>query len=256
MSDVPPSAALGVGADEYLAPDIPHGLPWREVPIVEPDDPRVGAVALITDQPETFEVPIVAWPTNGRRPLDPGTGTGGGTVQGTFGCTWDGAVLFGSNQAVDGRYVLGWSTAPESAGDAPPGRPDQVLLWHINYHPDGGQLFWSRAHQPFVVLAIPPGSDPDLDQAIAIRAPGDLGVCLLPNVWHDGVFPVDGDGTFVTRQGAVHARLSCNLATEHGLLLRIPLGQRDRGGRRSDDSVSARERRGEGVQAAGQAVDV
>jgi ureidoglycolate hydrolase len=93
----------------------------------------------------------------------------------------------------------------------------------VNHHPDGGQLFASNDGRPFLVPAIPAGADPDLDRAVVIRSDGDLGVCLRPGVWHDGVYPASGDGDFLTRQGRVHARISCDVAVEFGCLLRIPL---------------------------------
>lgn len=87
----------------------------------------------------------------------------------------------------------------------------------------GGQLFASVDGKPFLVPAVPAGPDPDLSQAVAIRSDGSVGICLRPGVWHDGVYPESGDGEFLTRQGAVHARVSASLATEFGCLLRVPL---------------------------------
>ncbi len=214
----------GVSADEYLEPAVAPGLPWRDLPVIDARDPGVADLVLVVDgDPERFAVPIVPWPVNGGRPLDPDTGTGGGVIEGTFSCWWEGARLYGRNQAVGGHYLLGWSRAPEQA-DGPHGAAQQVVIWHVNYHPDGGQLFASREGHPFLVPAIPPGVDPDLQQAVALYCDGTYAVCLRPGVWHDGVFPAKGDGTFLTRQGAVHARISADLGSEFGCLLRIPLG--------------------------------
>ena len=138
---------------------------------------------------------------------------------------WQGGQLWATNEAIGGRYVIGLATPPEDcdswllSGSA----PEQVLLWHLNYHPDGGQLFASVDGKPFLVPAVPAGPDPDLSQAVAIRSDGSVGVCLRAGVWHDGVYPESGDGEFLTRQGAVHARVSASLATEFGCLLRVPL---------------------------------
>ena len=216
--------AAGVSDEEYLAPEVPAGLPWRDLPVVDVHNPAVADLAVaVTDDPRTFPVPIVAWPIEGGRALDPGTGVGGGLVQGRFSCRWDGARLPASNEAVGGRYVIGFATAPEHADEPFSGPAEQILLWHVNHHPDGGQLFASLDGRPFLVPAIPPGSDPDLDRAVAIRSDGSVAVCLLPEVWHDGVYPESGDGEFLTRQGAVHARISASVAQEFGCLLRVPL---------------------------------
>jgi hypothetical protein len=40
---------------------------------------------------------------------------------------------------------------------------------------------------------------------------------------HEGVFPVTATGRFFDKQGKVHARVSCDLAREHGVLLAVPL---------------------------------
>ncbi len=223
---------LGHGAtpEEYLAPSVPAGLPWRDLPVLDARDPSLAELlAVVEGDPRAFDVPIVPWPFDGARPLDPGTGVGGGVTEGEFTCWWEGRRLLASNQAVDGRYVLGFSCAPEHADDPPDGRSgdvpvrDQVLLWHVNHHPDGGQLFASLDGEPFLVPAIPPGESPDLDRAVVARSDGSFGLCLQPGVWHDGVYPCHGDGRFLTRQGRVHARVSADLADELGCLLRIPL---------------------------------
>jgi len=198
----------------------------RDLPVVDVRDARVAALAeVVTGDPRGFQVPVEPWPVLGNRVLDPGTGVGGGVAEGMFRSWWQSGQLWATNEAIGGRYVIGLATPPEDrdswllAGS----EPEQVLLWHLNYHPDGGQLFASVDGKPFLVPAVPAGPDPDLSQAVAIRSDGSVGICLRAGVWHDGVYPESGDGEFLTRQGSVHARVSASLATEFGCLLRVPL---------------------------------
>jgi ureidoglycolate lyase len=217
-------AGEGVTTEQYLDPDIPTGLPWRDLPVVDARDPSArGLVEVVEGDPSDFEVPIVPWPVSGARRLDPGTGVEGGTTEGEFTCTWHGDRLVAVNSAVGGRYVIGYSCAPEDATDAGSGPATQVMLWHLNHHPDGGQLFASVDGRPFLVPVVPAGDDPDLDRAVAVASDGSFAVCVRPEVWHDGVYPRSGDGRFWTRQGRVHARVSADISAEFGCLLRVPL---------------------------------
>lgn len=200
--------------DELADPNIDRNLPRIAVPTIDVDDPAACGLAIAVEDPETFAVPLVAWPVAGGRPLDQGTGVGGGSVEGRFACVWDAGRLVATNDAVAGRYVIG-------LGDE--GRQDRVLLWHVNQHPDGGQLFWSPDGAPFIVPAAPPGEPFDPNSVRALRSDGSVGICLLPGVWHDGVYPIDGDGAFRTRQGAVHARVSIDVAAELAVLLDVTL---------------------------------
>lgn len=63
----------------------------------------------------------------------------------------DGDILYGVNEAFGGRYILGYTVQPEHAQTGHDRKPGQILLWHSNYHPDGGQLFFPLDRQPFVV---------------------------------------------------------------------------------------------------------
>lgn len=64
--------------------------------------------------------------------------------------------------------------------------PKRVLLWHANYHPDGGQLFFPLDSTPYVVQ-------------LATKA------------------------RFYDAQGSVLARVSVNFPNEFGVFLEIPL---------------------------------
>jgi len=213
----------GVTAAEYLDPTIAHGLPWRDLPVVDGRDASLAGMVEIAPDPATFDVPIVPWPVSGSRTLDPGTGVEGGTTEGEFVTTWEGRRLRARNAAVGGDYVIGLGDAPERLDAAGDGSPRQILLWHLNHHPDGGQLFWSPERRPFLVPVAPVGDSPDLGRAVVARSDGSFGICVLPGVWHDGVYPERGDGRFVTRQGRVHARVSADVAAEFGCLLRVEL---------------------------------
>ena len=106
------------GEIDYLNPDVPPELPWHEVPLVVADEDSVAAYGRLVDDPDDCDIQIVQWPAPGWRPVDPGTGDEGGTVEGIFHSGWCGQVLRAQNDAVSGDYVLGWSTNPGEASEA------------------------------------------------------------------------------------------------------------------------------------------
>jgi ureidoglycolate lyase/seryl-tRNA synthetase len=209
---------------DYLSPDVPAELPWHEVPLVHADQTSVAPFGRLVDDPDGCRIEIVQWPAQGWRPVDAGTGDEGGTVEGVFTSAWHGQVLRAQNDAVGGDYVLGWSTNPGSAAEtAGEEVPRRLLLWHMNYHPDGGQMFYPLDGKPFVVPVAPPGDDITPQDVVALYCDGSHGLYIHPGIWHDGVFTVSGQQSFRDRQGRVHARVSCNFAREFGVFLNVPL---------------------------------
>ncbi|MFP6705797.1 MAG: ureidoglycolate lyase [Alphaproteobacteria bacterium] len=195
-----------------------------EIPLVIATDASVADYGCLVDNPNDFEIEIVRWPAPGWRPVDTDTGDEGGFVEGNFQGEWRGDVLYGKNDAVGGHYVLGWSTDPQTASaQKQTVHRDRVLLWHLNYHPDGGQLFFPLDAKPFVVPLALPGDDLRLDKVIAFWCDGHRGLYIHPNIWHEGIFPVADKQRFLDRQGRVHARISCDIGAEFGVYLSVPL---------------------------------
>ena len=126
-------------------------------------------------------------------------------------------------------YLDGLGAPPESARRAAPAAGDgsAIYLWMSDYHPDGGQLFWPREPVPFVVClgSKEHGDDIRPEHMRAFAVPEGRGVYIHPGTWHNGVYvsPAHAPATFLTRQGRVHARVSCSWAAERGTLLRVPL---------------------------------
>ncbi len=163
------------------------------------------------------------WPAQGSRPVDEDSGDEGGTTQGVFVSEWRGDVLYGRNEAVDGHYVLAYADEPTRADESHRRPPERMLLWHCNYHPDGGQLFFPLDRRPFFVPLALPGDDVQPEQFVCFRFDGTQGLYIHPNVWHEGVFAQSGTQRFFDQQGAVHARVSVDFAREFGCLLEAPL---------------------------------
>ena len=177
-----------IAAAEYLAPDVPRELPWHSVPLVRATAESLKGYGRLVDDRRDYPIEIVTWPVAGWRQCDPGTGNEGGTTHGQFDFWWEGDVLYGKNQAVGSQYLLGWSQNPGAANPSGAAQHSRVLLWHANYHPDGGH-----------------------------------GLYIHPNVWHEAVFPLAARASFYDEQGKVHARVSCNIAAEFGVFLAVPL---------------------------------
>ncbi len=221
----------GFGSMSSVRPDVPRyddppvgaGLRLVEAPLVVATSESLRGYGRLIADPAQCEIQITRWPSTGRRPVDPDCGDEGGTTQGIFVSRWEGGRLHGSNAAVGGAYVLGYARRPDDPADVPGGANQRVLLWHANYHPDGGQLFFPRARAPFVVPLAHPGDDVRPEHFVAFWFDGSHGLYIHPNIWHEGVFPCGESGEFFDRQGAVHARVSCEFPREFGCLLSVPL---------------------------------
>lgn len=182
-----------------------------------------GFGKLVDDYAST-KIEIVTWPAQGWRPIDPNTGNEGGTTEGIFKFRWKGAVLHGRNTAVNDSYILGWSRYPtEASEEANDSRRSEVYIRHANYHPDGGQLFYPQARQPFVAPLALPGDDVRPSDFVGFYFDGSAGLYIHPGVWHEAIIPLDNSADFLDKQGRVHARVSCDFDKEFETYLCCPL---------------------------------
>ena len=206
-------------ATDYLNPGLPPGLERVTMPVVDASAESLRGYGRLVDDPKDCAIEIVRWPQRGRRPIDDDTGDQGGTTEGVFVSEWRGDILYGRNEAVGGHYVLAYAEPPESARTDHARPPRRMMLWHANYHPDGGQLFFPLDRAPFLVPLALPGDDVTPASFVCFRFAGDRGLYIHPDVWHEGVFGVAGTQRFFDKQGAVHARVSVDFAREFGCLL-------------------------------------
>ena len=196
-----------------------------EIPLVNATPETLEGFGRLVASPEDGEIEIVQWPAQGWRSIEPGTGDEGGTAEGIFSCKWDGCELHMVNEAVNGDYIGGWSREPYAAvaGNVDSQQRERVIIWHANYHPDGGQLFFPIDEGPFVAPLALPGDDIAPKHFVAFWFDGTHGLYIHPGVWHEGVFPVSSHQSFFDKQGKVHARVNVEFVTEFGCYLSFPL---------------------------------
>jgi len=113
--------------------------------------------------------------------VHPDTGDEGGTVEGVFDAFWEGSTLRALNSAVDGDYLLA-----EAAGPPLDGEPwlAGFTIGHLNYHPDGGQLFFPLDPGAFVVPLALPGDGITPADVVAFWFDGTQGLYIHPEIWH------------------------------------------------------------------------
>lgn len=210
----------------YLNPNLPADLRRVSIPVVEATSETLRGYGELLDSPDTRAIEITRWPARGWRPVDLDSGDEGGTKQGIFHAQWKGSILYGKNEAVGGEYILGYSNDPATADISHDAPPERILLWHANYHPDGGQLFFPLEPKPYLVPLAKPGDDVRPENFVCFRFSGNQGLYIHPDIWHEGVFPLRGTHRFFDKQGAVHARVSVDFAREFGCLLQVDLSER------------------------------
>lgn len=207
----------------YLNPDVPRGMRRVAMPVIDATEDNLRGFGTLVDDPHDFPIEIARWPAQGWRPVDTDSGDEGGTTRGVFVSEWKGDILYGRNEAVGGHYILAYGTEPAEARDDHARTPTRMLLWHANYHPDGGQLFFPLERRPFLVPLALPGDDVKPEDFVCFRFDGSRGLYIHPNIWHEGVFTASGAQRFHDEQGAVHARVSVDFPREFGCLLEASL---------------------------------
>ena len=193
-----------------------------EIPLIKATNESLKGYGYLIDSYENSDIEIVTWPKQGWRDIDEGTGNEAGSTEGSFDAWWDGSTLYGQNNAVqhnsdyevDGKYILGHALPPGSNPIAEYTLPEHIYIWHVNYHPDGGQLFYPSIKSPFISPLALPGDDVQVGDFKAFYFDGSQGLYIHPNVWHEGVFPIQEKSSFQGRQGKVHARVSIDLQKE------------------------------------------
>ena len=194
-----------------------------EIPLVNATNENLKGYGYLVDVYDQCKIEIVTWPKQGWRDIEEGTGNEGGTTEGPFEAWWEQNILYGRNSAVehkseydkDGRYLLGYSSDPDTfKKNYIKEDPKQIYIWHVNYHPDGGQLFFPKENKPFISPLALPGDDIKLNDFKAFYFNGSQGLYIHPNIWHEGVFPTKERATFRGKQGKVHARVSIDLLEE------------------------------------------
>jgi hypothetical protein len=218
-----PSLDLDLGRIAY-----PPTTGVREVcttPVVAATEASVqGYGKIVPRDPEAFPIEIVRWPAGGWRPVDENSGDQGGVTEGLFEFWWRGDTLYARNNAVGDSYLFGWSQFPEEAAPEGPAKPrERALIWRANYHPDGGQLFFPRAGEGFVVPLALPGDDVTPQDFVTFRCDAGQGLYVHPGVWHGAVVPLADEAVLLDRQSRVHARVSVDFPKEFGCYLAIPL---------------------------------
>ena len=169
-------------------------------------------------------VTIVTWPQPGWRPVVPGTGNEGGTVEDVFEMVRRGDILHAVNHAVGRSYITGWFGDPATASETETSTGSRSILTHeANYHPDGGQIFSPRDGAAFVALLAKPGDDLTPGDFVAFYCDGSFGLHIDPGVWHQPVFPINDRARFDNRQGRVHCCIAVDFITEFGCYLEVPL---------------------------------
>ena len=194
-----------------------------EIPLIKANNQNLEGYGYLVDDFKKCKIEIVTWPKQGWRDIEKGTGNEGGITEGPFETWWDKGILYGRNNAVehkskydkDGKYLLGYSSEPNNLNNnSDKKNPEEIYIWHINYHPDGGQLFFPSDNKPFISPLALPGDDIQPNNFKAFYFDGSKGLYIHPNIWHEGVFPTKGKATFRGKQGKVHARVSIDLLEE------------------------------------------
>lgn len=200
-----------------------HSSKAIEIPLIKATNKTLEGYGRLVDSYKNSEIEIVTWPKQGWREIEEGTGNEAGFTEGSFDTWWEGETLWGQNHAVqhksdyeiDGKYILGYKNIPENnLKEKKYSYPENIYIWHTNYHPDGGQLFFPTKESPFISPLALPGDDIKLEDFKAFYFDGSKGLYIHPNIWHEGVFPLQEHSSFNGKQGKVHARVSINLKEE------------------------------------------
>ena len=184
---------------------------------------------------------VVPWPVHGKRPLHPGTGLFGGIDCGRVENYWEADFCKQLNKnRPNGYYTLGRLPLTSS-----PGNRRHVLCRGLNYHPDGGQVFYPVERVPFVMLLALSTDDVRMEDFVAFYFDGSFGLQIKPGertatdntddttsrcsisshigIWHNAPYQAADRCFFDGKQYAVRACVFADTIQEFRSILKVPL---------------------------------
>lgn len=139
---------------------------------------------------------------------------------------WEGSTYV-ADKVIGCRNEVGYTLNNSiSANPSAPNR-NHVLVWESTYHPDCGEVFYPKNGNEFIAVLALPGDDLRLESFVAFYCDGSFGIQTHPYVWHQGMYSVKDNMTFLGKQGTLHACVSVNIVKEFGRFLCVPLKTRN-----------------------------
>ena len=197
-----------------------YGEP-HQVPLVLANNTTLKGYGHLVQDFDTEEVEITTWPQMpGRRPLRPGTGRGGGV--------WEHDLLYvtkNKHLAVGLMPINDPTNVFARIPDAAAANRDFAFVRKLNYHPDGGQVFYPKdPGTAFVMLLALPGDQVKLEDIVAFYFDGTCGLQIHADVWHAFTLPAtESRAVFRNKQGRVLAIVDLDTVEEFGKFLQVPL---------------------------------
>ena len=137
--------------------------------------------------------------------------------------------MYGDNLTVGIPIKLGYPCARRTSD----GSRDHILVREVNYHADGGQVFFPKLPgQPYVILMAPAelGDDVRPEHFQAFYFDGSLGFQIAPGTWHfvPYIQPPSGSDdraemVFDNKQSSVYVCVPADTVKEFGVYLKVPL---------------------------------
>jgi len=93
---------------------------------------------------------------------------------------------------------------------------DVMVVSELTYHPDCGEVFLPTEATPFIAVLALPGDDVKPGDLRGFYFDGTVGVQAFPNVWHQGMYVIDGAAKFHGKQGMLHCCVKVYLEEEFG----------------------------------------
>lgn len=149
-------------------------------------------------------------------------------VEGDLRVRWVGDIMYGDNLTVGVSFKLGYPCAARLSD----GSRDHILVREVNYHPDGGQVFFPPGGRPYVMLLARAelGDDIRPEDFTAFFFDGSFGFHIAPGVWHFVPYiqpPSDNaeqaEMVFNNKQSSVYACVGADTVKEFGVYLKVPL---------------------------------
>ena len=150
-------------------------------------------------------------------------------VEGDFRVRWIGDIMYGDNPIVGVSFKLGYPCARRTSD----GCRDHILVREVNYHPDGGQVFFPPpGGRPYVMLLARADVSDDVkpEDFQAFYFDGSLGFHIGPAVWHfvPYIQPPSSSGekaemVLKNKQSSVYACVAADMVKEFGVYLKVPV---------------------------------